>query len=293
MNWDDVRIFLAVARAGQFLKAARRLDVNHATVARRINALEETLKTRLFDRRTTGAALTSEGEAFLLTAERMEAEMLSALGKIGGANVDVSGIVRIGAPDGFGVAFLAPRLSPLLDQYPELMVQLVPVPQSFSLDRREADIVITVQRPEHGRLVARKLVDYSLGFFVSRRYAEEHILPQTGEDLKSHRLIGYVEDLLYNPSLNYGRDMLHGQKPQFECASALGQVEAVKAGLGIGVLHSFVAQSDPDLIAVLPDERIERSYWAVYHEDTRRLRRITTVSDYIYQLVESERRIFR
>ncbi len=293
MNWDDVRIFLAVARAGQILQAARRLGVNHATVARRITALEDSLKAKLLDRRTTGCVLTPEGEAFLLAAERMESEMLSVRASIGETNIDVSGVVRIGAPDGFGVAYLAPRLEPLLEMYPELTIQLVPVPRTFSLDRREADIVITVQRPDHGRLVARKLVDYSLGFYASRSYLEKHGEPTSRDELVKHRLIGYVEDLIFSPSLNYAPELLRGNQAQFECSSALGQTEAVKAGMGIGILHGFMARADPDLVELLPQRAIQRAYWAVYHESTRRLGRIAAVSDYIYKLVEQERHIFR
>ncbi|MBL8581545.1 MAG: LysR family transcriptional regulator, partial [Rhizobiaceae bacterium] len=172
MNWDDVRIFLAVARAGQILGAAKRLDLNHATVSRRIAALEEALRAKLFRRLTTGSELTAAGERFLAIAERMEADMIAARAEVAGEGDAVSGTVRIGAPDGFGVAFLAPRLGQLTAQHPELRIQLVPVPRSFSLSRREADIAITVERPTEGRLVAVKLVDYSLGLYASRAYAE-------------------------------------------------------------------------------------------------------------------------
>jgi DNA-binding transcriptional LysR family regulator len=111
MNWDDVRIFLAVARAGQILSAARTLGVNHATVGRRVSALEEALQTRLLVRRTNGCELTPEGEIFLHAAERMETEMLAAQANVGNVDAALAGTVRIGAPDGFGVSFLAPRLS--------------------------------------------------------------------------------------------------------------------------------------------------------------------------------------
>ena len=163
MNWDDVRIFLAIARSGQILGAARRLGLNHATVARRLTSLEADLKAQLFTRRPSGTELTRAGEDFLLAAERMEAEMLSARALVGDASVTISGTVRIGAPDGFGVAFLAPRLGELTRIHPDLNIELVPVPRSFSLSRREADIAITVERPNQGRLVASKLVDYRLG----------------------------------------------------------------------------------------------------------------------------------
>ncbi len=187
MNWDDVRIFLAVARTGQFLGAARRLELNHATVSRRIAAFEEALKTQLFRRLTTGSELTPAGERFLEIAERMEAEMITARAEIAGEGDEVAGTVRIGAPNGFGVAFLAKRLGELTSLHPGLKIQLVPVPRTFSLSRREADIAITTERPREGRLIAAKLVDYSLGLFASRTYADQHGLPKTRSDLSVHR----------------------------------------------------------------------------------------------------------
>jgi DNA-binding transcriptional LysR family regulator len=202
MNWDDVRIFLAVARAGQILGAARRLGLNHATVSRRIAALEAALGARLFRRMTTGSELTAAGERFLGVAERMEADMIAARADLADEGDDLAGPVRIGAPDGFGVAFLAPRLGELTARHRELSIQLVPVPRSFSLSRREADIAITVERPTEGRLVASKLVDYSLGLYASRAYGEKHGLPETPAALAGHRLVGYVDDLVNTPTLD-------------------------------------------------------------------------------------------
>ncbi|KXF76338.1 LysR family transcriptional regulator [Paramesorhizobium deserti] len=292
MNWDDIRIFLAVARAGQILGAARRLGLNHTTVARRLTALETALNTTLLTRRTNGSELTQAGEEFLLSAERIEAEMLAARSHVGDADVAISGTVRIGAPDGFGVTFLAPRLASLTARYPDLTIQLVPVPRSFSLSRREADIAITVDRPDQGRLIARKLVDYTLGLYAHSRYLQEHGVPQSVEELASHRLVGYVEDLVISPSLNYASEISRDWNPAFEVSSALGQVEAVKAGAGIGILHAFIAREHADLVPVLPERVIPRSYWLAYHESARTLRRVTAVSGFISDLVERERSRF-
>ncbi|SOB96053.1 LysR family transcriptional regulator [Stappia indica] len=292
MNWDDTRIFLAVARSGQLLAAARALGVNHATVARRLSALEDDLGVKLVDRRTTGSALTTAGERFLATAERIEAEMLEARAEIGDADVAVSGTVRIGAPDGFGVAFLAPRLGILTERHPALTLQLVPVPRAVSLSRREADIAITVERPDHGRLVARKLVDYTLGLYASRAYLARAGTPKTTAELKAHALVGYVEDLVYSGALAYAEEIDRIFQPRFEIASALGQTEAVRAGAGIGILHAFIARSDPDLVQVLPERTIARNYWLVLHESVRDLGRVRVVADFISEAVASERGIF-
>lgn len=292
MNWDDVRIFLAVARAGQILGAARRLQLNHATVSRRIAALEDGLRTKLFRRLTTGSEMTPAGERFLQIAERMEADMIAARATVAGEGDDISGTVRIGAPDGFGVAFLARRLGELTAQHRELTIQLVPVPRSFSLSRREADIAITVERPSEGRLVASKLVDYTLGLFASRGYVEAHGLPRSREDLAGHTLIGYVPDLIVSPSLDYAAEFSPDWRSAFAISSALGQAEAVRAGAGIGILHTFVARSMPELVPVDIVAPIRRAYWLVYHETVRPLRRVQLVSTFISRAVERERDLF-
>ena len=292
MNWDDVRIFLAVARAGQILGAARRLELNHATVSRRVAALEEAMRTKLFRRLTTGSELTVAGERFLEIAERMEADMIAARAAVSGEGDAVSGTVRIGAPDGFGVAFLAKRLGELTTQHRELTIQLVPVPRSFSLSRREADIAITVDRPTEGRLVAGKLVDYTLGLFASRAYAEARGLPRTPAELSAHTLIGYVPDLIVSPSLDYEAEFSPEWRSSFAISSALGQAEAVRAGAGIGILHTFIARAMPELVTIDAVPSIRRAYWLVYHETVRPLRRVQAVSSFIAAAVEAERASF-
>jgi DNA-binding transcriptional LysR family regulator len=292
MNWDDVRIFLAVARAGQILGASRRLELNHATVSRRVAALEETLKTKLFRRLTTGSELTAAGERFLNVAERMEADMITARAEIAGDGHDIAGTVRIGAPDGIGVAFLAPRLGRLTALHRDLKIQLVPVPRSFSLSRREADIAITVERPTEGRLIASKLVDYTLGLFASRAYAAENGLPQTAAELTAHRLIGYVPDLVASPSLDYAAEFSPDWNAGFSISSSLGQTEAVRAGAGIGMLHTFIARAIPELIPVPAAPPIRRAYWLVYHESMRPLRRIQAVAEFITREIDRERSLF-
>ncbi|MDO6965118.1 LysR family transcriptional regulator [Rhizobium alvei] len=292
MNWDDVRIFLAVARSGQILAASRRLGVNHATLSRRLTSLEEALETRLFVRRTNGCELTAEGETFLLSAERMETEMLAAQARLGRTDAAIAGTVRIGAPDGFGVSFLAPRMGRLIERHPELKIQLVPVPRAFSLSSREADIAVTLERPEQGRLVSSKLTDYTLGLYAARTYAEHFGLPQDVDALKGHRRIGYVEDLIFSQSLNFTGEIMRNWDATFEISSAIGQTEAVRAGAGIGILHNYIARHLPDLVRVMPDISIQRTYWTIFHESARELARIRIVADFLHEIVREERGIW-
>ncbi len=204
----------------------------------------------------------------------------------------MSGTVRIGAPDGFGVAFLASRLGALTALHRGLQIQLVPVPRSFSLSRREADIAITTERPVEGRLVAQKLVDYSLGLFASRAYVEANGMPRTQAELSEHRLVGYVPDLVVSPSLAYAEEFSPRWEAAFAVSSALGQVEAVRSGAGIGILHSFIARASSDLVAVPLVKPIRRAYWLVYHETVRPLLRVQTVAAFITAAVERERQLF-
>lgn len=291
MNWDDVRIFLSVVRHGQILAASRALNLNHATVARRLTALEEDLGSVLLRRHTQGAELTPYGEKFLVHAEAMESAGLAARGLTGTDSV-AEGTVRIGAPDGFGVAFLAPRLHELSERHPQLRVELVPVPRTFSLSRREADIAVTMERPREGRLIARKLTDYALGLYASQNYLARYGSPESLEDLKQHRLVGYVEDLLFSASLDYTAEFHKEWRSTIAVSSAMGQTEAVRSGAGIGILHAFMARRAPDLIPVLPQHSLTRSYWTVWHEDLRGSRRVAIVSDFLTELVTRDRAIF-
>lgn len=293
MDWDHARIFLAVARTGQFLAAARQLRLDHATVGRRISALEADLGVKLFERRTTGCALTPAGERFSVAAECMEAEMLRARSDLGDAEVEVAGTVRIGAPDGFGTLFLSQRLGALIARHPRLTVQLVPLPRTFSLSKREADIAIVIDRPEEGRLHVRKLTDYTLGFYAAEAYLATHAQPHTVDDLVAHTLVTYVQDLQFAASLNYFPEGFEPRFRRFECAGVLGQFEAVRAGAGIGILHDYHARRDPALVRILPEMRIERAYWLLTHDDTRTLARVRAVADFITEEVQAARDQFR
>ncbi|TCT07518.1 LysR family transcriptional regulator [Aquabacter spiritensis] len=292
MNWDHARIFLAVARAGQILAAAQRLGLDHATVTRRLTALEADFAAKVFERRPTGCTLTAVGEALLPIAERVESEMLRAQALLGGADLRLEGTVRIGAPDAFGTYFLAPRLGRLAERHPDLLLQLVPLPRTFSLSKREADLAIVLERPQHGRLVGRKLSDYSLSVYAARAY-----LARTGPiagraDLKDRTLVTYVQDLAYSSGLDYMDALAEAAGRRFECASAVGQLEAVKAGAGIGILHDYAAATHPDLVRILPDVRFRRTYWLAVHADMRDLRRIAETDRFIAEEVRACRAQF-
>lgn len=291
LDWDDARMFLAVARAGQILSASRTLGVNQATLSRRMAALEGAMGAKLLVRRTHGCELTDAGVALLDALERVETEMLAVQSRVHGSEATASGAVRIGAPDGFGVGFLAPRLVDLAERHPGLTIQLVPIPRGFSLSRREADLAVMVGRPERGRLVARKLTDYSLSLYASRSYLATRPTPQKPADLAEHRLVGYVEDLIAAPAFNYADDFMRGWRSAVELTSAIGQVAAVRSGAGIGVLHDYLA-GDSELIRLLPELRVIRSYWLTIHENLRDVTRVRAAADWLTEAVHNSDQSF-
>ena len=292
MDWDNVRVFLAVARGGQFVAAAKRLRLDHATVSRRIAALEAALGAKLFDRRTTGAKLTGAGERFIGAAEQMESAFLHAQGEISGVDLELTGDVRIGAPDGFSTYYLTTALRDFAGRHSGVRLQLMPLPQLTPLARREVDIVVGLDKPEAGRFVARKLTDYTLGIYASAGYLKRNGGPSDVGALKSHRLIGYVEEHAFSTALSYVRELFDGAPTSFESASAVTQLEAMRAGVGIGVVHDFIARRFTDLIRVLPERRATRAYWLVTHEDTRGLGRIRAVADHLTKAVARDRGMF-
>ncbi|MFG1288183.1 LysR family transcriptional regulator [Xanthobacter versatilis] len=298
MDWDHLRVFLAVARQGQLLAAARRLGLNHATVARRLDALEEALGAPLFDRRPAGCVPTEAGERLLPAAERVEAEMLGIAEGFRDAAADVSGTVRIGAPDGLGNYFLAAELGALTALYPDLVVELVPLPRTFSLSRREADLAIVLDRPMEGRLLVSRLIDYTLSVYAARAYLDRHGTPKSVEDLAGHVVVTGVEDLAYASALDYSGVLEKHGRSRFRCASVMGQMEAVRAGAGIGVLHDFAAgrhleaQGPDALVRILPGIGFRRSYFLLAHPDTAQVRRIAVLRDVLAQRFRAERARF-
>jgi molybdate transport repressor ModE-like protein len=273
MDWDNLRIFLAIARAGQILAAAKVLQLNHATVARRLDALEESLDTRLFERRTTGTVLTPAGEKLLIRVERMESELLQA----DTASNAINGIVRVGAPDGFGTFHLAAVLAKLANLHPQLTIQLVPLPRSFSLSRREADIIVTIERPKLGRAIIKKLTDYSLSVYASQSYLDRTGTIRAQTDLMDKLFITYVEDIAYSRALDYTAELAKLMPRHYECGSVVAQMEAVRAGEGVGILHDYAAAAHSDLVPILPEMRFSRTYWLMSHPDTHDTRRVSEV----------------
>ena len=293
VDWNHLQDFLAVARTGRLTAGAQRLGVDHTTLSRRIAALEAALKARLFDRSPQGYALTAHGERLLVRAEAMESLMLSAQSEVGEADLSVSGVVRIGAPEGFGSYFLAPCLPQLAEQHPELEIQLVAIPGVLSLSKREADVAIALSAPREGRLISKKLTDYSLSLYGAPSYLDARPGLETRADMKDHRFIGYIEELLYAPELDYMEAPDVDIHVAFKSSNLIAQLQACVAGAGLAVIPDFVAHGRPYLRRVLAGQvGLTRAFHLVVHADLKAVARVRAVTDFITEAVRKDRRRF-
>lgn len=293
MDWDHFRVFLAIARDGQLSAAARRLAVNHTTVARRLDVLEAELGAALFERRPTGCVLTEAGERLIPLAERIEIETRAATAAVSSGETEISGTVRVGAPDGLGNSFLARELGLFAEQHPGITVELVPLPVKFSVSRREADLVIELSRPTTGRLVATRLVDYTLGVYAAESYVSRHGQPTGLDDLSGHRLVTGIEDYTYSAALDYAATLQAYSKRLYRCAGATSQFEAICAGAGVGVLHDFMAIDAEGLVPVLPDVSFSRTYWLVGHPGATSIAAIAACRRFLIETFRRQRKHFQ
>lgn len=281
-SWNDLQYFLAVARTGQLSAAARSLRTSHVTVSRRIENLEFSLKTKLFERNPRGYELTAVGRRLVDTVERIEAEAESLLTDISDSGSQLRGVVRLSAPEGISNFFFVEKLNEFAETHPHIMVELLTIQQVVALSRKEADVAITLDPPKAGPYVSEKIIDYTLHIYANRDYLAKHPPIKVRKDLLSHYFIGYIQDLVFSPGLDYMRDILPGLRPNFQSTSISAQLKAALGSRGLCVLPYFIAQQFPQLEMVLGEEVVlKRGYWLTCHNDVARAPRVHSLMNFI------------
>lgn len=294
MDWDDIRVFLHVARLGNMGAAARALAIDHSTVSRRIARLELDLGVLLFERAGKRTRITERGTELLLTAERVESLMLRNVAGLGEAAGALTGRVRLGAPEGLGVGYLGRRLGAIAALHPGLEIELVALPRVYSLAAREVDLAITLERPAPGQVVTRKLTDYRLNLYAAPDYLTREGVPASLDDLARHRFCGYIPELLFTGELDYLSFGGRGFSAAIRSTSVLAQADIIASGAAIGVLPAFLAVRHPGLQRLLPEAiGLTRSYWLSVHEDLRHLGRVRAVLEAVAEAVRADRALFR
>lgn len=285
LDWDDLRFFAELARTGSLSAAARRLKVDHSTVARRVSGLEQSLGVRLFDRLPRGWALTHDGEEMAERVERLESEIF-ALGSFArGRSGALTGTVRVSAPPAFAALFLMPRLGLLRERHPGIELELAGEMRIANLTRREADLALRIGRPEGASMIVRRLPDFGYGLFGRRDYVER--VPE-GE----WTLLGHDESLEHSPPQQWMRRYAAGRPLSIRSNDISGLFTAVRAGIGVAILSWYMAELAPELVCVATGApELRRQLWMVVHADVRRAPGVRAVMDTIVDIAERDRAV--
>lgn len=275
-DWEDLRYFSAFAQEQSLSSAARRLKVDHATVARRISALEAMLNMKLVDRRPRSYVLTPDGERIANLALRMESESFAVERTALAGQQGFAADVKVSAPPALACALIAPHLANLRQQYPQLSLQLLGSSGNASLTRRDADIAIRLSRPTEPDLVARKATTITFGLYGSADYLES----TTTAELS---FIAYDESMEQTTQQVWLRKQANG-RPILLRSNDLGmQAVAAKAGLGLAVLPDFLGEKHALKAAAIVGPALVRDVWLVTHNDIRNTAAIQAVMAFLVE----------
>lgn len=268
-DWEDIRTFLAVARAGTLAAAGRVLDVDYTTVGRRVRALEQELGLTLFERVRDRYVLTEAAEGLRESAERMEDGALALERRALGSDRTVSGVLRIATTDALAQILVLPAIRAMHERHPDIRAHLLTGPARLNITRREADVAVRYIRPDEGELVSRRLARVAAAFYASRDYLARRPVPPRGASLRGHDVVGIEEGLRgWSQPLPETRDVLRTN-------SMSTLVLAVSLGVGLGALHCWMADPNPDLVRLWPDEALEHDdVYLVLHHDVQRTGRV-------------------
>lgn len=287
-QWDDLKIFLAVAREESLSGAGRILKLDPATVGRRIARLEAALEAPLFVKSPQGYALSAAGDRLLGHSEQVEQAMRAATEALAGPSESLSGQIRIGAPDGCANYLLPQVCAAIAEENPDLDIQIVALPRIVNLSRREADMAIAVSAPTAGQLLVQKITDYKLHLVASRRYLRGTTPIETVEDLRGRRMIGYIPDMIFDAELDYLNE-LGVERVALASNSVPVQLKLVVQSVGLCVAHDFALPSHSFLRKILTDQvSLTRSFFLVRHQGDQRSERLNRFAARLSEGVRDE-----
>lgn len=290
MNWDDTRVFLAVQRERTLRRAAKVVNMDQATVGRRIAALEHALRATLFLRTSDGYVLTNAGENALRSAEKMEQSAHELARQAQGVDTRLEGEVRVSTTDTLALAFLIPAIERLHAEHPDVRVLLNTSTQMMNLARREADIAVRTIKPENPDLVARLLARWTVGLYASRAYLKRHGEPAVGTGFAGHDLV------IYQPQTSASRlptlvgEPTHAGRVVSAVNSSLMLRATIQAGTAIGEVPVHLAERD-GLVRIWPKRERAQPYevWLVTHQDLRHTARVRAMIEAIVAEFEGSR----
>ena len=278
-DWSGLPFFLAVARSGSLRAAAEALGGTHATVNRKLLALETAYGVRLFERTRSGLSLTAAGEELLPQAEAAEASIISARRRLQGRDQEASGQVHLTVPPWFAYEFLAEPLSRFMTRYPEIDLRVTCTNRMQDLTKSEADVSVRVAFEVDDDVVGRRILQYAVSTYASRDYLDRHF-NKSGPDGEGLHWIGWGERKTV-PDWVRASAFPKAEKKHW-VRDGLMQVHLVRNGLGMSNLPVYVEHLFPELVRV-PGAKIElnRSIWLLLHSDLRRTKRVRLLVDFL------------
>lgn len=279
INWDDARFFLAVARCGTLRKAASQLHVDQATVGRRLSGFEDALGSKLFIRTPKSFALSPLGEEMLADVMKMENAVQAINRKAASGDESLNGNVRIATTDTLAEAFVMPALQDLRERYPAITVTLLTALNIADISYHGADLAIRGARPDDDddELIIKRLATIEMGLYASQHYLARRGMPVRDEQLRGHDLLMFPRELVPRHWNNFCGEALHEPNVVLQCNSQLLLRSATRSGLGIGLLSAFLADKDPELVRLLPENKDWVDIWLVLHPDLQRAARVRAV----------------
>ena len=296
MDWDKLRIFHAVADAGSLTHAGDKLNLSQSAVSRQIRGLEDSLNATLFHRHARGLILTEQGELLFDATSAMSRRLDTASARIRDSEEEVFGELRVTTTIGFGTLWLAPRLSKLYEQYPDLKVDLMLEERVLDLPMREADVAIRMKEPSQADLIRKKLMMIKMGLFASADYLARNPAAAKIEEITNHRLI--CQDT-HSDQVGAGRSLVqhlltYDVRSLLTVNNYFGVLQGVVHDIGIGVLPDYVTQDFPDLVRVLPDlESADVPVFLAYPEELRQSKRVSAFRDFVQEEIISYRKQLR
>ena len=285
MDWDDFKHFLAVARGGSLTAAARTLKSSPATVGRRVAALERKLGTKLFDRRQSGYSLTAGGEAIRVKAEDMEDAIIAAEREALGRDLRATGRVRVTASDDIATYLIAPSLGQFRRLYPGITLEIIARMDLVNLSRREADIAFRGVRPTSGDVLVRPAGIWPYGLYASKVYCEANDLRFGHVDFSRVAIITWTEQYAHLRGGPWFAKHARGAAVALTSDSARVHLAACKAGIGLAILPSRLADRDADLVCLLRSEEVlSLELLLVVHRDLLRTARVRAVMEFLADL---------
>ena len=286
MEWDDLRIILAIGRAGTLSGAAKSLNLNHSTVFRRINIIENNLEVRFFDRMPNGYVLTEAGDVAMRRAKRIDDEINGFTRELVGKDLRLQGIIRVTAPEGVSLKLLQPMFTAFLKANPDIQIDLVVTGSTLQLSRREADLAIRVTSNPPDTSIGRRVCRFRFGVYASRAYMKS----KKDFSLKDHNWILLDDSRNWFPQSLWKKMGHPGVKVTFSSDNTMAIINAAKSGLGIAPLPCFLGDSEKKLIRIMePTEEMALELWLLTHPDLRHTARVKALMSFLHEALQSKK----